>query len=297
MGERHECRPVVLNSFLGSILNGTFWTWTSYRLMDEKLQIIRRNWNERTPIHAASEFYDVKGFKSGRITLTEIERREVGEVSCKTLLHLQCHFGLDTMSWARLGAKATGVDFSDTAIELARQLNDEVGTDVDFICSDIYGLPNVLDAKFDVVFTSYGVLCWLPDLDEWAAVIDKHLKPGGIFYIIDGHPLMGIFEPTDSGDMIPVHGYFHEELFFEGRKPSYTGSDQLIESPVYEWQHTLGDIVTELVNAGLRIEFLHEFPISGYQAHPMMKRHGDGWWRFPDRNDSFPQLFSIKAVK
>ena len=161
--------------------------------MDKQLQVNRRNWNERTPVHAASDFYDVEGFKAGRITLRDLERREVGEVSGKTLLHLQCHFGLDTMSWARLGAKPTGVDFSDAAIDLARSLNDELGLGVRFIHSNIYDLPGVLDEQFDIVFTSYGVLCWLPDLDDWARVASNHLKPGGVFYIAEFHPLMGTY--------------------------------------------------------------------------------------------------------
>ena len=145
---------------------------------DERLLVNRQNWNERTPVHAATEFYDVEGFKSGRITLTDVERREVGDVDGKTLLHLQCHFGLDTMSWARLGAKATGVDFSDAAIDLARSLNDEMKLDTRFIRSDVYDLPDVLDEEFDIVFTSYGVLVWLPDLDRWASTIQRLLRPG-----------------------------------------------------------------------------------------------------------------------
>ena len=146
--------------------------------MDRRLETNRNNWNERTPVHAASDFYDMEAFKSGRITLKDIERREVGDVSGRTLLHLQCHFGQDTMSWSRLGAIATGVDFSEAAIELARSLNDELGLEARFICSNIYDLPDTLDEEFDIVFTSYGVLTWLPDLDKWAEVIYKRLKAG-----------------------------------------------------------------------------------------------------------------------
>ena len=134
--------------------------------------------------------------KRGGITLKALEREEVGPVSGKTLLHLQCHFGLDTMSWARLGAQATGVDFSDEAIELARALNAEVGTDARFIRSDVYDLTNVLDEEFDIVFTSYGVLVWLPDLDRWADVIRRCLKPGGTFYIVEFHPHLATLEPS-----------------------------------------------------------------------------------------------------
>ena len=264
--------------------------------MDKRLRVNRENWNEKTPVHAASDFYDVEGFKAGRITLTEIERREVGDVSGKTLLHLQCHFGLDTMSWVRLGATATGVDFSDAAVDLARSLNDELGLDARFICSNVYDLPDVLDEKFDVVFTSYGVLAWLPDVDGWAGVIDSHLKPGGVFYIVDHHPFMAVFEPSESGDMLVVNRYFHEEMFFEGNEPSYAGS-RLIASSAYEWQHSLSEIVTALTDAGLSIEFLHEFPFCDYRAFPLMEQGGDGWWRFPKNNHSIPQMFSIRATK
>ncbi len=264
--------------------------------MDDRLLTNRAKWNEMTPVHAASAFYDVDGFKAGRITLNDIEREEVGPVSGKSLLHLQCHFGMDTMSWARLGAEATGVDFSDAAIDLARSLNDELGLSARFLCSNVYDLPGALDEQFDIVFTSHGVLCWLPDMDGWANVIDNHLKPGGLFYIIDGHPFMGVFEQAEQGRLLPVNRYFREELFFHGNQPSYADS-HIIKSPNYEWQHTLGEIVTALVGVGLRIEFLHEFPFSGYEAYPIMRRNADGWWRFPERNDSFPQMFSIRAVK
>ena len=264
--------------------------------LDERLQVNRESWNERVPVHAASDFYDVEGFKSGRITLTEVERREVGSVSGKTLLHLQCHFGLDTMSWPRLGAKATGVDFSEAAIDLARSLNDELDLDVRFIRSNIYDLPDVLEEQFDIVFTSYGALIWLPDITRWAQIVSSSLKPGGVFYIVEFHPFATVFEASESGDMVPAYRYFHDELFFEGGEPSYAGT-QVIETPTYEWQHTMGDIVTALIDAGLRIEFLHEFPFTCFQAYPVMERADDGWWRLPKHNDSFPQMFSIRARK
>ena len=264
--------------------------------MDERLQVNRESWNERTPVHAESDFYDVEGFKAGRITLTEIERREIGNVSGKTLLHLQCHFGLDTMSWSRLGAKATGVDFSDATVDLARALNQELELGVRFICSNIYDLPDVLEEQFDIVFTSFGALIWLPDIAKWAQVINNHLKPGGAFYIVEFHPLMNAFESSESGDMVPTYKYFYDDLFFEGGDPSYVGT-QTIETPTYEWQHSLGDIVCALIDAGLRIEFLHEFPFTSYQAYPVMEQGDDGWWRLPKDNDSFPQMFSIRATK
>lgn len=261
-----------------------------------RLEANRKNWNERTPVHVASQFYDVESFRLGRCSLKDIERREVGDVSGKTLLHLQCHFGMDTMSWARRGARATGVDFSDVAIDAARSLNAELGLGARFICSNLYDLPDVLDEKFDIVFTSYGVLCWLPYIDAWARVVRQFVRPGGMFYIVEGHPFMEPFdEVSSSGEATPAYGYFHEEFYWEGGEESYAGS-QPIESPNYEWHHSIGEIVTALIDAGLTIQFLHEFPFSGWQVFDVMRQGADGWWRFPEHNDSFPQLFSIKAA-
>ena len=264
--------------------------------MDKRLAVNRNNWDERTPAHAASDFYDVEGFKKGLITLTDIERQEVGDVCGKTLLHLQCHFGLDTMSWSRLGAKATGVDFSDAAVGLARELNEELGLGVRFISSNIYDLPDALGEQFDIVFTSYGVLNWLPDIARWAEVVSNCLKPDGVFYIVELHPFAAVFETSEAGDMVPTYGYFHHELFFEGGEPDYAGKE-VIETPTYEWQHSLGDIVCALIDAGLKIEFLHEFPFSCFQAYTAMERSDDGWWRLPKHNESFPQMFSIRATR
>ena len=264
--------------------------------MDKRLAVNRNNWDERTRAHAASDFYDVEGFKKGRITLTDIERQEVGDVSGKTLLHLQCHFGLDTMSWSRLGARVTGVDFSDAAIGLARQLNEELRLGVRFINSNIYDLPDVLEEQFDIVFTSYGVLTWLPDIARWAEVVSNCLKPAGVFYIVEFHPFAAVFETSELGDMVPTYKYFHHELFFEGGEPSYAGKE-VIETPTYEWQHSLGDIVCALIDAGLKIEFLHEFPFACYQAYTAMERGDDGWWRLTKQNDSYPQMFSIRATR
>ncbi|UCB52608.1 MAG: class I SAM-dependent methyltransferase, partial [Candidatus Zixiibacteriota bacterium] len=150
--------------------------------MDKFMKQNLKHWNEVTPIHRKSEFYGVEGFKAGRCTLMPLEREELGDVSGKTLLHLQCHFGLDTLSWARLGARVTGVDFSEKAIDLAKSLSKELGIDADFVHSNIYHLPDVLKGEFDIAYTSHGVLCWLPDLAEWGRIIARFLKPGGTFY-------------------------------------------------------------------------------------------------------------------
>ncbi len=269
--------------------------------MNDKMEIIRQNWDERTPIHADSDFYDVDGFKSGRITLTKTEIEELGSVAGKSLLHLQCHFRMDTMSWSRLGATATGVDISDTAIELARELNDELALETRFIRSNVYDLPDVLDEQFDIVYTAIGALCWLPDMTGWAEVVARYLKPGGTFYILDGHPVSHIFEPVElpngGHDLKPCHSYFPdpEGISYEGGAHTYTGSE-ILDTPSHEWQHSMSEIVNAIIEAGLKIEFLNEFAVSEYRAFPPMSRHEDGW-RLDEHHGSVPFLFSIKATK
>ena len=268
--------------------------------MDEPFEVNRRNWNERTPIHAASDFYDVAGFKAGRITLSDIEIDEVGPVVGKSLLHLQCHFGLDTLSWARLGARATGVDLSDASIDLARQLNDELALDARFVRANVYDLPSLLDEEFDIVYTAIGAVGWLPDLVAWAHIVARYLKPGGTFYILDIHPMSLVFEPVPGADggheLKPAHSYFPDPagILEQGDRPTYAGTTT-IKTPVYEWQHSLSEIVNAIIGAGLTIESLNEFPVAPYQAYPHM-RYRDRWWRLPDRHGTIPFLFSIRAA-
>ena len=199
------------------------------------------------------------------------------------------------MSWARLCAKATGVDFSDAAIDLARSLNDELKLDTRFIRSDVYDLPDVLDEEFDIVFTSYGVLVWLPDLDRWASTIQHLLRPRGTFYIVEFHPFVDAVEVSESGALHAAYGYFHREVSTPGNQRSYAGRE-LITNPHHKWQHPLGDVVTALIEAGLTIEFLHEFPFCS-QGYSGMERYEDGRWRFPKHGESFPLMYSIKATK
>jgi SAM-dependent methyltransferase len=164
-------------------------------------------WNKRTIIHKDSTFYDVAGFKAGKNVLTPIELTELGVVQGKNLLHLQCHFGMDSLNWARLGAHVTGIDLSDEAIKEAKKLNDELKMNAKFICCNIYDLhpQNIESSKilpfgddsggtFDIVFTSYGVIGWLPDLDKWAEIISYYLKPGGTFYMAEFHPVIWMFD-------------------------------------------------------------------------------------------------------
>jgi SAM-dependent methyltransferase len=266
--------------------------------MDKYLKYNQELWNEITPIHAKSKFYDVEGFKKGSSRmLYPVELEEMGDVSGKSLLHLQCHFGMDTLSWARLGAKVTGVDFSDKSINLARSLSNELGIKTRFICCDIYDLPKKLKSKFDIVYTSSGVLCWLPDLKKWAEIIAHFLKPEGFFYILEGHPFMMVFDDAqDATEPRFKYSYFH------GPEPDkwepegdYAEPDAAVTHGSYEWNHQMGDIINSLINAGLRIEFFHEFPMIFFKRFPFMVRDDEGGWRI--KGDKLPLTFSIKATK
>jgi len=265
--------------------------------MDKYIKGNLEYWNEVTPIHARSDYYDVEGFKSGKSTLRPIELEELGDVSGKSLLHLQCHFGLDTLSWARLGARVTGVDFSDRAIDLARRLSKETGIEASFVHSDIYDLPKNLDGDFDVVFTSYGVLCWLPDLRRWAEIITLFMKPDGTFYIVADHPLNNIFESVEgSSELKASYSYFHApEPIKWGPGGSYADPNAKVAHPSYEWTHSLSDVLNALICAGLRIEFVHEFPVCAWQRFSAMEQDEDGWWRL--KGDNIPFTLSLRATK
>jgi SAM-dependent methyltransferase len=255
-------------------------------------------WDELTPIHLNSEFYDVAGFKAGRSTLKSLEREEVGAVTGKSLLHLQCHFGMDTLSWARQGAQVTGIDFSSNAIQAAKNLSQELGISARFICSNLYAAPAVLSDQFDLVYTSYGVLPWLPDLAEWARVIAYFLKSGGVLHVIDSHPLSYIFSDETPNDLQIRSSYFHADTPQKWENDGdYADRSAKISNPSFEWTHSLSDILNALLRAGLFLEFVHEFPYTFYQSLPLLEADADGWWWFPDKKRQIPLMFSLKAGK
>jgi SAM-dependent methyltransferase len=266
--------------------------------MDEYRQANRSLWNEWARLHAGSEFYDVESFKAGRSTLNSFELDELSDVTGKSLLHLQCHFGMDTLSWARRGARVTGVDFSDEAIGLAEALNDELGLDGQFVCADIYDLPEVLHGEFDIVYTSQGVLPWLPDLKRWAEVVAKFLKPGGVFYIAEYHPFAQIFDDENASELKVRYPYFPtpEPLAFQVHGSYADPQAEVNQELEYEWVHSMGEVLTSLIQSGLRIDYLHEFPFSTFAMMPeLMERYADGLWRLKEHQDSVPLMFSLQA--
>jgi SAM-dependent methyltransferase len=267
--------------------------------MNDYLQANRRHWDRLTIEHEKSAFYDLTGFKAGKDRLRSIELEELGDVEGKTLLHLQCHFGLDTLAWARRGAIVTGVDFSEKAITLARSLSQELNIKAQFHCADIYDLPGVLSGEFDIVFTSYGVLHGLPDLKRWGEVIAHYLRPGGIFYIVEDHPFFRVFRAKPEGEFKAERAYFlpEEPQRIEG-SGSYATENEGETSLYYVWDHSLGEVINSLVGAGLKIEFLHEFPFAARAKFPFMEQGEDGWWRLPPhQHGTIPFLFSLRARK
>jgi len=260
-------------------------------------------WDELTAIHERSAFYDVEGFLAGRERLGPIELAELApDVPGRSLLHLQCHFGLDTLCWARHGARVTGVDFSGAAIALARRLASEAGLPATFVESDLYELPRRLSERFDIVYTSWGVLIWLPDLERWARLIADFLAPGGVFYIAEFHP---IAFTLDDGSHEAVAGrdfYFHRaqpHAWENDGSGSYAEPSARVAAPIqYEWNHPLGEIVTALLEAGLRIDYLHEFPYTPDGLDwPALATGEDGLTRVRGLEDRFPLSFSIRATR
>jgi SAM-dependent methyltransferase len=263
---------------------------------DEWRERNRDHWDERVPIHVSGEFYDVASFKAGQERLQPFEIAEVGDVSGKDLLHLQCHFGLDTLSFARLGARPTGADFSSDAVSLARSLAAELHLRAGFVCSNLYELPTALPGDFDIVYTSRGVLGWLPDIWRWAEVISHFLRPGGVFYITEKHPFADVFDDEIPGKL--TYDYFGQEQpqRFE-TQGSYADPDAHIEQPFeYGWWHPLSNIISALTSQGLQIDFLHEWPFCEWELAGL-EQQPDGTWRQPEGQPKLPLFFSLRAAK
>ena len=250
-------------------------------------------WNQRTAVHKDSAFYDLPAFLNGRSSLQQIELRELGDVRGKKILHLQCHFGMDTLSLARMGAQVTGMDFSPAAIAEARRLNDMLGLDAQFICCNVYDLEEHLHETFDIVFTSYGVIGWLPDLQAWASIIRQFLRPRGFFYLAEFHPVVWMMD--EDFEKIKYHYHNHELIVVES-KGTYTDRHADIHLPEYSWNHSLGEVINALLGQGLQLEFLNEHAYSPYPCFNRMVQGADGNWRVQGLEDKIPMVYSLKAV-
>ncbi len=269
---------------------------------DEHQRANRAWWDEVVAAHLDSELYDIESFKAGRLSVQQLERDDLGDVAGKTLLHFQCHFGQDTLSWARLGATVTGLDFAESAIEAAKALARELGIEAEFVCANVYDAREALEGRqFDVVYTGGGALLWLPDLARWAEVAAACVRPGGVLYVREFHPLAGIFDDDKGvGELRIRYPYFasREPLRFDGVEDSYAAAGAAREhTTTYEWAHPLSEVVTAIAGAGLRIEFLHEVDYTEFRQFPFMVQGDDRRWRLPEHAESVPLQYSLRARK
>jgi SAM-dependent methyltransferase len=265
----------------------------------------RKLWDAWTAIHTTGSFYDVQRFRDdpNDVRIAEWERAEVGDVTGRSVLHVQCHFGLDTLSWARLGAaRVTGVDFSEPAIAFATELAAEVGLAdrARFVVSDVYDLPGPLAGEtFDLVYTGRGALSWLPDLAPWARAVAGFVRPGGIFYVHEGHPVMwALHDEQEPGTLRLGYDYWGGETLSFPVQGSYADETAEVDAEVeHGWNHPLGEIVTLLADNGLRIELLDEKRVLDW-PQPFLEDRGDGTWSWPEGSEgSLPLMYSLRARK
>lgn len=258
------------------------------------ININRQLWNQKTEIHYTSDFYNIDAFINGKEALNPIELKLLGEIKGKKILHLQCHFGLDTIALSRHGAVVTGIDFSENAITKAQKLNKTCGTDARFIQSDIYKLPEILNEKFDIVFTSYGVIGWLHDMSKWAKIINQFLKPGGEFIMVEFHPIVWMF----SYDFKQLEfNYMDKEPIIEELEGTYTDREALIKEQSVSWNHGLGTVINSLVKTGLKLTDLEEYNYSPYNCFKNTIKVDDGKFKIKGLEDKIPMIYSLKAVK
>jgi SAM-dependent methyltransferase len=264
--------------------------------MDEQVAANRANWDDRVPIHLASRFYDVDGWLAREPLPLEREATLIGNVAGKTLVHLQCHIGLETLQWARAGAQVTGVDFSRAAVDAATNLAARAGLSsrATFLCADVYEADTALDAHaFDVVYVSLGSLGWLPDIRLWAQVVGHALAAGGTFFIHDVHPMSSCFD--EDGERV-VYGYFEESgrPFVSDDDSTYTDGGPLAHVRNYEWNHSLGEITQALLDQGLVIDVLQEHDWTVFQQFPWLVEDA-GTYRIADGRPRVPLTFTLVA--
>lgn len=261
------------------------------------LEINRQLWNNKTPVHYKSDFYDNDNFIKGQSSLKEIELALLEEdLSGKSVLHLQCHFGQDSISLARMGAKVTGVDLSDAAIKQARDLAKVTGqsNNCRFVECDVYSAPEHIEEQFDIVFTTYGTIGWLPDTAKWAEVVSGFLKSGGRLVFVEFHPVIWMMD-EEFTDV--KYCYFNSEPIVETTEGTYTDKDAALADNSISWNHDLGEVFTALLNHGLRIESFQEYDYSPYNCLPKLKESEPGRWRIAHWEGKVPMVYSLTAVK
>ncbi len=254
-------------------------------------------WDESVAHHVASPDYDVPGFLRGADPLFPLEVDGMGPVRGRTLLHLQCHFGLDTLAWARRGARVVGLDYSAPAVAAARALAARAGLTARFVRSDVLDAPRRLGERFDLVYTGKGALCWLPDLEPWADAVARLLRPGGRLFYLEDHPIAEDYEPTGRGGrLVRRHDYFRSApLRFDETDTYATRGARLRHTVGYCWLHPTSQAVTALAHAGLVIDEFREYPFSYWHRYPAMRRAADGYWHLPREGPPIPLTYSVRA--
>ncbi|MDH6626456.1 2-polyprenyl-3-methyl-5-hydroxy-6-metoxy-1,4-benzoquinol methylase [Streptomyces sp. LBL] len=262
----------------------------------EKISANREGFNLRARAHMQSSYYDVERFKQGHNMLRKLEQEELGDVRGRSLLELQCHIGVNSLSLARMGAQVTGTDISDEAIDIARELAEELDLDASFVQANLYDLPKVLDGQFDMVFTGYGTLSFLPDINGWAEVAARYVKPGGTLTVVEIHPMLTLFSDV-GGELRVTRSLFQSRDVHHEMSKSYADriADEVeVEThSLYGWRWSVDEVVNALIGVGLTIERIREVPYDARQRLPLMVPDGDHNWRIP--GDPIPLSFSCTA--
>ena len=262
----------------------------------------RLNWNDRADIHATDQSgtYPIAAVLAGGSSLGPIETREIGVVSGRDILHLQCHIGLDTISLKTFGARSvTGLDISARSIAHAVEFARRAGADVHFVEGSVYDAPHLLDRTFDLVFMTWGTINWLGDIERWAQVVARLLRPGGRLYLLDAHPQLLQTDLRDRSYVIARDWRTASSAPIEYRvERTYTGDPRpLSNTTTFQWIHPLGSVVNATVSAGLNLNFLNEHETISWKALPSMVTTSDGQFALPAAGARFPLAFSIGAVQ
>lgn len=262
--------------------------------MSNYIEINKNAWNLKTEIHIDSDFYDNEAFLNGKSSLKDIELNILGDIKGKSVLHLQCHFGQDSISLSRMGAKVTGVDLSDKAIEKAKEFAQKTNVDTEFISCDIFDLPNHLNKEYDIVFTSYGVIGWLPDLDKWAAIVSRYLKPEGKFIFVEFHPFIWMY---DYDFKTIEYNYFNSGEIVEINKGSYTDKNADIEYSTVSWNHSTSEVLNSLIKHNIEINSFDEYNYSPYNCFKHLVKIDTDKYQITTFGDKVPMTFSVVGTK
>lgn len=263
-------------------------------LFEKQFEANKTLWNNRVASHLDTELYDLENFKKGKCSLNNIELEVLPDVDGKSMLHIQCHFGQDSISWARRGAKVTGTDISEDAIQTARQLSRELDANCEFIVSNTYDLPKNHEGQYDIVFASYGVIGWLPDMDELGKVVSQFVKPGGKFVLVEFHPVVWMFNDDFTALTYPYNNFGMLEF-----ETSTTYADDKIElesRKEYNWNHGLGEVINGMTKAGLTLKQLKEYDYSPYRVFPNMFEVENGY-QIEGYDGIIPMVYALEMEK